>query len=319
MKSAAHRSFGLTPPLTRRSRGKRNVAKKSLIGFTGTNSKKSLGGFTVVEVIIVLAVSAVLLSASLIVFAGRRQTTEFSQAMYDLQSKFQSYANQVSSQAVPSGYTCDKTTSPSPEDGKYHPFLTSSPGNTQPTKQVCISLGLAIQVINDGDTIYAYPVFGFRNAYDGSMDTGVLAATVQQANPEIARDSAGNPLLVTNYPILNGLTVKNATVEGESVDKDLLTFYSSPQNNNTSGNQITATARQITFAKEGGQDLSNLIPCVQEYSAYNGGACLLPSFTTDLAQAAWKLCLTNGQRDALLSVHSTATGINTKLNMNGCP
>lgn len=269
-------------------------------------------GYTIVEVLIVLAVSGAILASSISVFSGRRGATDFSQAMYDLQSKFQSYANSASSASLPSGeaYTC-QVGSLMP-DGKVYPVLRLAPaGSSDTTSQDCIYLGRAIQIIPGIDTIYSYPVFGLRTVHNGSVDSGEYPAAVASANPEPALDSSGSFLLVDLYPLLNGLTVVSATA-GSSAEQDLLTFYSSLQNSNTSGNQITVSARTLSFGTNDAKS-ARLRTCIE-------GSTCGPATELSLIGKSWNLCVQNttGDKKASLGIRGTATGITTVLNLEGC-
>lgn len=276
-------------------------------GFAHQNLQKRFGGFTIIEVMIVLSISAIMLIAAATIFSGRKGDTEFSQSMYDLQSKFQSYANEVSSEALPAfqQYTC-MPSSTVDGTGRIRPVLTPGSGNT--TGQSCIYLGQAVQIIPSSSTIYAYPIFGFRTVYSGASDTGNFPSTPDQANPEPAIDSSGNLLLIDTYPVLNGLSVVSATLSGSQNEQDLLTIYSSLQNSNTSGNEISTSVMEHTFSAS--NPGSQLKKCIE------GDSC--SGTITDLGNTSWNLCITNGVKQAQLTIKGVATGITTSLNMNGC-
>lgn len=271
------------------------------------------GGYTIIEVLIVLAISGTILVSSIGVFGGRKAATEFSQAVYDLQSKFQNYANSVSSAALPAGeaYTC-QVSSLMP-DGKVYPVLATAPaGSSDTTNQDCIYLGRAIQIIPGSDSIYNYPVFGLRTVHNGTVDTGDFPASVAAANPEPALDSSGNFLLVEQYQLLNGLSIVSATA-ADSGEQDLLTLYSSLQNNNTSGSQITASTRNYAFSSTDAKSV-RLRSCIEGSSCGSGTEY-------PLIGKSWNLCVANstGSKRAQLAVQGTATGITTRLNLEGCP
>lgn len=267
--------------------------------------KNTLGGFTIVEVMIVLAISAVMLISAATVFNGRRETTNFSQSMYDLRSQIQTIANSVSSQSVPGlqQYTC----APASVNGVMRPVL--SPGSS--TGQDCIYIGQAVQVTPGSASIYSYPVFGLRTVYVGNNDTGQAPATVAQANPEPAISSSdptnpNNMLLINTYTILNGLQVSSAKWSGS--ENDILTIYSTLQDSNTSGNEISVSS----FAYTGGSTdaKTQIKQCVE------GSGCAATGNSTN--NTAWKLCVTDTRRSAEIDVKSTSTGITTDLNMGGC-
>jgi prepilin-type N-terminal cleavage/methylation domain-containing protein len=260
-------------------------------------------GFTIIELMIAMAISAMMLTSAIVVFNNRKATTQFSQSMYDLQSKIQSYAGQVSSKALPGyqEYTCAASATTN------RPALTQVAASAnETTGESCIYLGRAIQVIPGGDTIYAYPVFGFRTIHNGAVDTGEFPNSISQATPEPVLNSP----LVDSYFILNGLTVVSAGLVGDTNEHDLLTIYSSLQNNNTSGNQVSVSAVQKTFTAAD-INADSLKACIE------GSGCSLKSLNSG---ATWQLCLTDGSaKQAQIRLKGTSTGISTKLNMDGCP
>lgn len=258
-----------------------------------------------------LAVSGVIFASSVTIFQGRRQSTEFSQAMYDLQSQFQSYSTQVSTANLPSGatpYLC--AVSSALVNGKVHPYLTATTQtNDSVSNQNCLYLGRAIQVVPNTASIYTYPVLGLRTVYNGTIDTGDFPSTSSQANPEPALDVNGNFLLVGTYNLLNGVKVVSAKLAGSPTETDYLGVYTSLQNSNTNGSDINAFARNVTFAPTDVQS-TNLRNCIEE------AGCGSP---TSLS-SRWILCVQNnaGNKQAGLSLKSSPTGLVMTLNMDNC-
>jgi prepilin-type N-terminal cleavage/methylation domain-containing protein len=264
--------------------------------------KGAPGGFTIIEVMIVLSISAVMLVSAITAFSGRREATDFSQAVYDLSSEFRSIANDVSSQSTPGSqqYKC----SPAMIRGVMRPTLSSA----APTGEDCIYLGRALELPKNSTIIYSYPVFGLRTIYNAGTDSGLFPTKVSDTHPEPAVDSSGNviPALVNNYTMLNNLKVISAQLNG--IDSEILTMYSSLQDNNTLGNEIQVLAMPITGDAANPND--RMRQCIE------GGIC--PSDGTPAAATSWNLCVTDGAHQALMSLKGTPTGIVTKLNMNGC-
>jgi prepilin-type N-terminal cleavage/methylation domain-containing protein len=256
-------------------------------------------GFTIIELLISLAVSGAIFIAGISVFTSRKSNTEFDQAVYDLQSKIQNLASQSSSKALPISLGCKL------QSGK--PVLASTFSSTGE----CIYLGYAIQVIPNGSTIYSYPVFASRSyttspAIEPALDSNTTATAQQYIE-------------VDTYPMLGGLKVSSANVSGSASASDLLTLYSSLQNVNTSGNELDAAAVQVTFsstdARQTGSvsgSTDNLRTCIE------GSSCGAGSITSLNNNTAWKLCVTDGRRSALLSIRGVATGVTIKLNINAC-
>jgi len=266
-------------------------------------------GFTIVEVMIVLSISALMLVTATTVFGGKRERTEFSQAVYDLQSKFQSWANNVSSESVPglNDYTCQVNPT-----GGVGPLLTYNPGSSSAASD-CIYLGQALEVptpASNADTIYAYSVFGLRTIHGpGGVDTGVFPTSPDEANPDMAVDSSNNPVLSEAYPLLNGLTVKSAKASNSGAESDILMFYSSLQNSNLSGNEISVTSFQKSYSSHN----ANVVrQCIQ-----GSAGCSSGSKTTYFNNVTWDICVTDNTRTAKMTVTGTPTGIATKLDMDG--
>jgi type II secretory pathway pseudopilin PulG len=275
--------------------------------------KNPLAGFTIVEVMIFLAVSSVLFIAAAGAFTGRSQQTQFTQAMQDLQSQFRTYANQVRTSYLGGAgqYTCAAGTTII--GGTVRPVLT--PDASASTNQDCVLLGRALQVIPNNDTIYSYPVFGLRNVYNGAVKTDAFPSSINDAAPEPANNGKLPPDLVWYmaevYHIPGGLTVKSSSLSGlpGSPEQDLFMLYSSLQNNNTTGNEIDAFSQSITF-NPGDIKGDTLRSCIE-------GTCA--SARNAVTDGIWKLCLQNGgNKFGELQVKTTPTGITTSLNMDGC-
>jgi type II secretory pathway pseudopilin PulG len=295
--------------------------------------KSALGGFTIIEALIVLAISGFLLSSAIIVFSSRRQGTEFSQAIYDLQSQLQNLANNTSSHALATDrYQCDITDDdnvPNPQYVKRQfeimPALTSGSN----VGNICIILGSAIQVAPNKTFLYSYPVYGLRSVYDHTVDTKVLPTTPNEAHAEVAIDVGGGVIqaLQRNYSLLNGLKIFWAKPSGPSFssfgtapESDILTLYSSLQSNNVSGNEINAAAHRITG------DLSNRSNageqariCVESDRTLPPESCPTSNDIQISGSNFWNLCVGySATKQALVSLTATATGIVSKVKMSGC-
>ncbi|MBX4199436.1 type II secretion system GspH family protein [Candidatus Saccharibacteria bacterium] len=266
-------------------------------------------GFTIVEAMIVMSISALMLVSATTVFGGKRERTEFSQAVYDLQSKFQTWANNVSSESVPglNDYTCSIGGGGSPG-----PVLSYNPGSGSAVSD-CIYLGQALEVptpASSSDTIYAYSVFGLRTVHGpGGVDTGVFPSNADEANPDMAVDGSNNPVLTEDYKLLNGLRVKSATASNSGAENDILMFYSSLQNSNISGNEINVTS----FSKNyNNHNVNTVRQCIQ-----GNAGCNSASKTSYFNKLTWDICVTDDTRTAKITVTGTPTGIATRIDMDG--
>ncbi len=268
------------------------------------------------EVMIVLTVTGVLFFSAVAVFSGRRQKTEFSQSIYDLQSKIQSYANDVSSGTFPgtSGYKCTASNPPNPK-----PVLSVA-SQEQSTSEDCLYIGRVIQAVPSAETLYVYSVLGLRTVRDASgYDTGDPVTSLSSASPEVAMTSdQRNYLFMDTYRLLPGVRIVSAKYDSGSgsAGAQLLQLYSAFQNRSSNSQAMTA------YTIPGLSDLSEpsgttvdvrLKNCLELQSPCNN--------PTVVAGLGWKLCLQDsGQANqkAELTIRSATTGITTKLNMAGC-
>lgn len=99
--------------------------------------KRGLGayGYTLLEVMIVLAISGGLLVSTMFLISGQQQRTQFSQAIKEIESQIQDVINDVATgyYANTGDFACDATT-----EG---PRLTGSATDTQGENKDCVFLG----------------------------------------------------------------------------------------------------------------------------------------------------------------------------------
>lgn len=143
---------------------------------------KTDNGYTIIEVMIFLAVSGMMFVMAAVFINGKQANGEFKQGMSDANAQIQSAINDVSNGNYPSSgnFTCRANpTGP-----------TFSPGSVeQGANQGCIFLGKVIQFGYKGtnNTGYAiYTVAGNQFAdgtADGSSDNGQLSTDLSQVKP----------------------------------------------------------------------------------------------------------------------------------------
>jgi prepilin-type N-terminal cleavage/methylation domain-containing protein len=264
----------------------------------------SLRGFTIVEVMIALAVSSAMLVAGISFFSSTRQDTEFDQAVYDLQSKLGSYVNMASTKAIPGyqNYTCSLSAGGRPVLGP-----GTSSGN-------CTYLGQAIQVIANMPDIYSYPVFGTRLAQSGP-NAGNTPTSLADASPTPAMDSSGSLLLVDQYTLSGGLTVRcasstSAQCSSITQEEDMVGIYSTLQDSNVSGNETTAVSYNLQSVSA--SRASQATNCIEQVAA---SGCTI---FKDLSNAVWHLCVWNKSRSASIDVKGSSVGTVISVNLKGC-
>lgn len=139
-----------------------------------------LGGFTIVETMIVLAITSGLFISAVAAMSGRRARIEFSQSVQEIKTEVQKAINDVATGYYPSrnNVICNDTT----DGGSLEPTLNgilpvqpqlTSGSSEQGTNGECLFLGKAVQFgvnMNTGnDSIKVYNIVGLRTNTKGPV------------------------------------------------------------------------------------------------------------------------------------------------------
>lgn len=157
-------------------------------------------GFTIVETLLVLAISSAIFLAIIGTMSGRQGKAQFSQATKNIQADVQQTINEVGAGFYPSGnnFKCNGAS------GK--PVFSASVSN-QGTNQDCVFLGKVIQFKVQGTDPEQYNIFSIAGlrACGGKTTCTTLAG----AKPQVIN---GGGFDVTETKTLSyGLSVKSAT------------------------------------------------------------------------------------------------------------
>jgi type II secretory pathway pseudopilin PulG len=134
-------------------------------------------GFTIVEVMIVLAVSSLIVLSALTLVNGRQNKTEFTTGINDLEQQLQQYINETASGLYPGvgGFSCQSASS--------GPVTFTSTNNAQGTNEGCIFLGKAIQFgLDSAETQLAViPIVGKQYQADGVTPVASIGQAIPRA------------------------------------------------------------------------------------------------------------------------------------------
>lgn len=261
------------------------------------------GGYTIIEVIIVLAISGAIFLSAVTIFAGKQARTQFSQAMQDVNSQIQSYISDVRVSLFPGAgqYTCSVS-------GGRPQLSPASPGDdTTGTSQDCIFLGKALFVdkTTTPGTIKSYTVLGTRLNQANSK----VATSFSQSNPEAVLDDN----LVEKYTLGANSTVKSSKVtdsSGVESDTNLVGFYNSLSTTSNSGSQSLAAYGYLGFPDNPGS--GRLKTALEQATAGS------PDPLTPITK--WKVCFASGttNQTALLTVTPSSAGVTANLEYTAC-
>lgn len=295
---------------------------KSGSGVAGSAGQQGaaagVSGYTIVEVMIVLAVSGMLLGSALLLFRGTGQRTQFEQAVNDFSSKLDSSIEAVNNELFPDSdrYKCNA--------GPSLTLLTEG-SQEQSTNQECVYLGRVFHVTPGSSSMRIYTLVGNRLC-DGSSPScpaGQLASNLPDTKPKIANLAVGggqlsdNTLTETYKLNTSAITLRSAHANSDSTEADVAGFY----------NGIGATAQ--TSANSGALNV------LSRSYAYDGrsldgttlNACIVGDIfaPTKCAKASelkkWELCFVstdNSNLTALVTLTATANAANTTVKLKGC-
>lgn len=207
---------------------------------------KKTRGFTILETLIVLAVTGGLFVAIAASLSGRQQRTQFSQAVQEIQSQIQEVINEVSSGYFPStnNFQCTATLT--------GPSISSAGSAEQGTNEGCIFIGKAIQFrVNgtDPEQFKIYTLAGVQRNPDGSEVT-----TLVQAKPKVVAAPISSVDLTQNKKLLYGLTTHSMVWSNLNVPIGTVAFTNSLASYNDAG--IVSGSQKVRMAAVGATALN---------------------------------------------------------------
>jgi len=262
--------------------------------------RRNRGGYTIIEVMIVLAISGVLFTSAIVVFQGQQGKTVMSQSLYDLASRIQSYATEISSGVYndSGSYTCSAAPGGSP--------VLSTGGSSNAG---CLFLGKAFQIIQNGSTLYAYTVLG--NRVDSS---GESITQFDNATPEPALDSSGNWVLVDQYTLPSGMQFTSSKVKnlssGALTDAYMVGLYIDLSGATSVGGTTSLSARGYNLSSNAATQSSAVKSCIEQK-----GSC---SSASSVQVRTWQLCLSQGSQIGSINIDTSASGVTTRVNSAEC-
>jgi hypothetical protein len=302
-------------------------------------------GYTIVEVIIFLAISSALFIISSLFLSQSEGHNRFSQSMRDTQSKISDILNDI-----PTGFAngTSGTTGISCMQVSGHPKFNPGGGGTSAD---CIFLGKVIQFTDSNNpptagqesTIYIYSVFGLRTTTPPG-ETERPVANLIEASPVAAVNVApysGNAGssgdLTENYTIPGGAKVKkivkSSAVAGNNSHLGGF-FLSFNQLQSTSSGSASLKSYQYPLAGNhfpGNDQTANNYKNVDDCISLNNLGSIDCSITSvspaptpdnwPPALSDWEICFANDSNSdtALLTINSSnGLGATTKLDFTSC-
>jgi type II secretory pathway pseudopilin PulG len=261
-------------------------------------------GYTIVEVLLVLAITGSMLLGASAMLRGQQGKTQFQQTMRDIDSKIQAVAKGVGNNLYPdtASYTCQVQAD---ADGKDRAKLIVGAQETGSNK-ACIFIGRAIQVVKNDSVINIYSVIGRRTYNQGGQTLSVT--TFDLANPNPAFE-----LTETYQPPGKGARLKSATYikpnnnSPTNVPTEMAGFYNNLDGTSTTRQQLLAKVYEIETSPTNPQN--NVANFIQQKNTYNNSGV-----------KQWLLCYQSASNNqtALLTITPQASGIRSQLEYKNC-
>jgi len=174
-------------------------------------------GFTIVEVMVVLAVTGALFISAVSLISGRQNRTQFTVAINEVESQTQQVISDVSTGFYPTANNINCSLNAATNTPQF-----SAGSNQQGTNQDCTFMGKAIQFgikNTNPEAFWVYSLAGLRQ-----IAGGIDAQTLTQANPKIVTLNPSNPTDTTTDQefLRNGLTTGKMTYTNGGVTKDIV-------------------------------------------------------------------------------------------------
>ncbi len=171
--------------------------------------KKTLrsAGFTIIEVMIVLAVSGGMLSAAAVMISGQQERAQFSTSVREVENKLVDIFNDVETGYYPNNGSINCRVVSGESDANARPSLVAGPGPEQGTNQDCLFLGKAIQFYKTSSTdpvsnYRSYTMIGRRQAIGNKDVANILEAKPTAFDESVETGSFSGAVEVTEvrYP-----------------------------------------------------------------------------------------------------------------------
>ncbi len=282
-------------------------------GFSRLKFRRNFGGYTIIEVMIFLSVTAVLFTSTIFVYQGVKNQNQFSQDVQNTASKIQSYINDVGNSLSPYGSENKCTVSGS--TGR--PVVDPSGGIPQ-TDPPCIFVGRALHLnAQGGSGLYAYAIFGDRLVQSGP-NAGLPISSLNEANIDPIFPAQGSSVDLSSHFLTPAtLLIKSSKVtytsdgpsqQTPSHNASLIGFYNDfSSTNNVS---VTAMAYNCGATTACGPISAGVRDCIEQKP---------PDCASPQPIIKWQTCFANNfnNQTALLSVNISIS-ISNQLDFVSC-
>lgn len=258
-------------------------------------------GFTILEVMVVLAISGMIFLIASFFISGKQRQTQFNQGIRDAQVQIQQIINEVSSGYFPDANNFSCTQTPS------GPSFSTIVQNGQGTNSGCIFLGKVVQFAtgtNDPERLSVLTVAGNQNDASGNSVTSLSSAF-----PTVVPTNISGAL--TTDLLENGITTKWIHYNGAQ-SAGAIAFVASLASSLATNGLVTGSLQVDAIPVD---NTSLGMTTAQMATAVNNN---LGSSTQDPASGI-QICLVSGttQQSGLLTIGGSGRTLGVNLSIKG--
>jgi prepilin-type N-terminal cleavage/methylation domain-containing protein len=296
-----------------------------MYSYRGGAPLKNSGGFTLLEVMIVLVVSSAMLISAMVLFGGQQRRVRFSQSMRDVESKIQDVINDVTTGYFP-------TTEFRCSGGASGPLIDTSPATPgeQGANSACLFVGKAIHFKENEMTILT--LVGNRYQNGGSTVVNSFADSepvIVQSLNEVKPYLWGTTLADDNAALSSYPVKIDVPLSGTNFPEGGLVIFASSVNstgNAVAGNgQFNSGIQRVSALASGTATATTL----DNVSVYDNTASINSAIFAQ-AGLGWvngnvlRYCFEDsepgdrGRQRAGIAITNSSAGLSAKLEDGGC-
>ena len=267
------------------------------------NKQYRMSGFTIVETMIVMAVTGIMFISVVLLINGKQQRAQFQFAVKDVQTQIR----QIMTETM-AGYNQLGNNTCSNFGGK--PKLATGTTDTLGTNASCVFLGKTIIFSQDKESFLVAPVIGLRQPITTDFQ-GVFAADLNSSKPILSTDTIASQMMLQF-----GLTPVAMYVGDDLAQKvGSVSFVLTPGVKDISpGNQGTTSQNLNIVAVTNGSSLANSIDTERsavETAMQNGTVSSRDYINSTDDKVKVSICFNSGttNQSLLLTIGNGGNGI----------
>jgi len=267
------------------------------------NKQYRMSGFTIVETMIVMAVTGIMFISVVLLINGKQQRAQFQFAVKDVQTQIRQIMTETTA-----GYNQLGNNTCSSFGGK--PKLATGTTDTLGTNASCVFLGKTIIFSQDKESFLVAPVIGLRQPITTDFQ-GVFAADLNSSKPILSTDTIASQMMLQF-----GLTPVAMYVGDDLTQKvGSVSFVLTPGVKDISpGNQGTTSQNLNIVAVTNGSSLANSIDAERsavETAMQNGTVSSRDYINSTDDKVKVSICFNSGttNQSLLLTIGNGGNGI----------